>query len=423
MSVKNYTDYLEHLPSHWKRVELQTLGAIYSGGTPRRENPAFWQGTIPWVTPGELTNWDGKYITVTRDKITEAGLAGSGAHLLPKNALLVTTRATIGSVVLAGMAITTNQGFKSIVLEEFADPDFYYHYLKFITPELIRRASGSTFLEIAGSQFAKVVVPLPPLPEQRRIAAILDAADEAIRASERVLAKLRQVKAGLLHDLLTCGVDAQGRLRDPVAHPELFKASPLGRIPREWEVGLIGEIAETYAGGTPSRHTPGLFGGTIPWVKSSEINLIEIVTTEETLTEQGYQSSSVKWVPIDTPLIAMYGATAGAVSWLKIRAVTNQAVLATVPQSNIYARWLYWELVFRSPAILSGLQGSGQPNLSKKLIDASKAHLPPLTEQTRIAAILDAHDARLRAEEAAVAKLRQVKRGLMEDLLTGKVRV
>ncbi len=81
----------------------------------------------------------------------------------------------------------------------------------------------------------EIVIPVPPLPEQRRIAEILDAADDAIRQTERVIAKLRQVKAGLLHDLLTRGLDAQGRLRDPIAHPEQFKDSPLGRIPREWE--------------------------------------------------------------------------------------------------------------------------------------------------------------------------------------------
>ena len=76
----------------------------------------------------------------------------------------------------------------------------------------------------------------PTVEEQRRIADILDAADAAIRQTEAVIAKLRQMKAGLLHDLLTRGLDEQGRLRDPAAHPEQFKDSPLGRIPKEWEI-------------------------------------------------------------------------------------------------------------------------------------------------------------------------------------------
>jgi type I restriction enzyme, S subunit len=266
-------------------------------------------------------------------------------------------------------------------------------------------------------------IPLPPLPEQRRIAEILDTADAAIRETERVIAKLRQVKQGLLHDLLTRGLDAHGHLRDPAVHPEQFKDSPLGRIPRGWETTSVDQVAETFAGGTPSRSNAEYYGGDIPWVKSSEINKREINRTEETLTQSGYQSSSAKWVPVETPLIAMYGATAGAVSWLRIKAVTNQAVLAVLPQSDTNARWLYWELTFRSNQILARVQGSGQPNLSKTLIDNSLVHLLSTWEQHRIATVLDAHDTRIRAEETVLAKRRQVKRGLMDDLLTGRVRV
>ena len=88
---------------------------------------------------------------------------------------------------------------------------------------------------------------LPPLPEQRRIAEILDTVDEAIRRTEQVIAKLQQMKQGLLHDLLTRGIDENGELRDPERHPEQFKDSPLGRIPREWEVGPLERLmALTY---------------------------------------------------------------------------------------------------------------------------------------------------------------------------------
>ena len=97
---------------------------------------------------------------------------------------------------------------------------------------------------------------LPPLPEQRRIAEILDTLDEAIRKTEQVIAKLQQMKQGLLHDLLTRGIDDNGELRDPDRHPEQFKDSPLGRIPREWEVATATSRCYTPVRTARSRDEP-----------------------------------------------------------------------------------------------------------------------------------------------------------------------
>ena len=120
---------------------------------------------------------------------------------------------------------------------------------------MLRRKASSVMIGSAGQQrvpawfFDRYFVPLFSLSEQRHIAEILDTADEAIRQTERLTAKLKLVKAGLLHDLLTRGLDEHGRLRDPQAHPEQFKDSPLGRIPRGWEVKRLTDIASYQNGG------------------------------------------------------------------------------------------------------------------------------------------------------------------------------
>ena len=213
MPIDSYKSYITALPSSWKKVPLQNIGTIHAGDTPSRSVPEFWGGDIPWATPGELTDLKYKIVNKTDESITDAGLSNSSANLLPIGTLLLTTRATIGNVAIAGISLSTNQGFKNIILFDNADIDFYYHLIQFISPEFIRRASGTTYLEISGSELAKVLVPIPPLREQRRIAEILDSADEAIRATERVIDKLKQVKKGLLHDLLTRGLDENGQLR------------------------------------------------------------------------------------------------------------------------------------------------------------------------------------------------------------------
>lgn len=261
--------------------------------------------------------------------------------------------------------------------------------------------------------------------EQTRIAYILDTVDEAIAQTEAVIAKLKQVRAGMLHDLLSYGLDEHGQLRDPIAHPEQFKDSPLGLIPREWDYKPISVFCDSYAGGTPSRGMPSFFGGDIPWVKSGEVNLESISATEETLTQAGFNASSAKWIPGGTPLIAMYGATAGQVTWLSIRATCNQAVLAIVPFSDTAnSRFVFWYLRRVAPQIVKLATGSGQPNLSKAIIDRTNIALPKsVHEQEVIAGRIDRIVELQNAEIHNLHKLQALKSGLQDDLLTGRVRV
>lgn len=261
-----------------------------------------------------------------------------------------------------------------------------------------------------------------PLSEQRRIAEILDAADEAIRQTERVIAKLRQVKAGLLHDLLTRGLDAQGRLRDPVAHPEQFKDSPLGRIPREWEVKHLTEELSFPTGQVDPKQEP--YRGW-PLIAPDHIESVTgRLLAIQTAAEQNAISGKYAFEP-------------GDVLYSKIRPYLRKAVLADCvglcsadmyplrPSSGLDSRFLLALILgedFSRFASAVSMR-SGFPKINREEFGEYETVLPPFEEQRCIAATLDAADARIRAEEATLAKLRQVKRGLMDDLLTGRVRV
>ena len=195
----------------WRFARLNEIARIFGGGTPSREDSAFWNGDIPWITPGELTAAPSKVTASTNDRITDSGVRFSGAVLLPIGTLLVTTRATLGARTLAGVPMTTNQGFKNIVFDQrVADPEFYYHLFETLTVEMERRASGTTFAEISGSQFGKIRVAVPPLAEQRRIAETFDAIDADIDTTCSTLSKLALLKRGLISNLLT------GRAQHPV---------------------------------------------------------------------------------------------------------------------------------------------------------------------------------------------------------------
>lgn len=229
---------------------MREVGRIVSGGTPSRDAPSLWGGGIPWVTPGELTALPTKEIEKTAETISAAGLAGSGANLLPVNSLLITSRATLGARAVNTVPMATNQGFKSLVPFDRRFTDYLYHLTEKVKPDLVRRASGTTFLELSGSEFGEIVLPWPDVEEATKIAEVLDTLDAAIRGTEAVVAKLRAMKQGLLHDLLTRGIDANGDLRpaQPQA-PHLYHQTPLGWLPKEWDVMRLGDAAESVVDG------------------------------------------------------------------------------------------------------------------------------------------------------------------------------
>jgi type I restriction enzyme S subunit len=156
-----HQEYLSRLPIDWEIVPLSELGVVYSGSTPSRTEPKLWNGEIAWVTPREITELRDKWLTSTRETITNVALGGSATKLLPKGTLLVTTRATVGAIAIAAIPVTTNQGFKSIVPNPRTDATFYYYLLQFVAREMTRRASGSTFVKYRDENFLVSRFPVP----------------------------------------------------------------------------------------------------------------------------------------------------------------------------------------------------------------------------------------------------------------------
>lgn len=422
-----HQSYLDSLPRDWSKRSISDVGEIVSGGTPSRANPAYWGGDICWVTPGELTDLGSKDIQATNDLITPAGLANSAATLLPKGALLVTSRATIGSVALAGVPMATNQGFKAVVFRNHAKPDFYYHLFKTLTSEMVRRSSGTTFLEISLREFAEILVPYPEPFEQRRIAEILDTADEAIRRTEQVIAKLKLIKQGLLHDLLTRGIDENGELRDPVRHPNQFKDSPLGKIPKAWDVVTISDIAIQVTDGdhiTPKRAESGMYLISARNILDGSLTLDDV----DFVPEYEYRRMITRCHPEEGDILISCSGTVGRVCAVPkglTCVLVRSAALVKLDVQMCTSRFCEWALRSNSVRvqILGTQHQSAQPNLFQSSIRKLAIAKPPLSEQNRIAEAMDKIGNRINDEEKRLSKLKAVKRGLMDDLLSGRMRV
>lgn len=191
----------------WSKQQLGDICNIINGGTPSTSVAEFWNGKILWCTPTDITSCSTKYIYTTESKITESGLKASSATLLPKGALLLCSRATIGEVRIAGNAICTNQGFKSLVVHQNISNEWLYYMVHILKFNMLEKAIGSTFLEISKKDLAELDIVVPEFTEQKAIAQVLSDMDSEIEQLEKNLAKYQQIKQGMMQELLT------GRIR------------------------------------------------------------------------------------------------------------------------------------------------------------------------------------------------------------------
>lgn len=220
-SIEKLESTLERSRDYWPSVRLADCCAIVSGGTPKSSEPSYWGGDILWATPKDLTELGSKYISGTPRSITESGYAKSSANMLPAQSVLFSSRAPIGHVAINTVPMCTNQGFKSLVPDTtqiFAD--YLYYWLRANKTQLQALGNGATFKEVSKTVISKVEIPLPPLPEQRRIAAILDKADTLRQKRRAAIAKLDQLLESVFLEMFG----------DPVTNPKDWSTRPLPEI-------------------------------------------------------------------------------------------------------------------------------------------------------------------------------------------------
>ncbi len=391
-----------NMVSGWDVKRLGELADIVGGGTPVRNVPGYWNGDIPWVTPTEITELRSKYIRNSRELITESGLKHSSARLLPVGTVLMTSRASIGYAAINMVEIATNQGFQSLICRPGFINIFAFHVIQSIRSSLEREATGTTFLEISSSKVKQFELLVPSENEQREIAHILDAADEAIAKAEALIAKLKAIKQGLLHDLLTRGLDDNGQLRDPERHPEQFKNSHLGRVPIGWTIGPLGQQITLQRGFDITQAQQD--SGQIPIVSSSGItsyhskSMVEgpgVVIGRKGKLGDAFYIEGPFW-PHDTSL------------WVKDFHGNQPRFVA---------------MSLRSLRLERFDAATSVPTLNRNTVHALLIALPCVDEQGQIIKYIAKIDMRIDAEEYYLAKIKLTKKGLLQDLLTGRVRV
>ncbi|MBA4506337.1 restriction endonuclease subunit S [Corynebacterium sanguinis] len=187
----------------WVQTKIGKLASVFGGGTPSTKTPSYWNGDIPWFTPGEISKNGSGLIKSSERSITSEGLQRSGAKLLPANSILVTSRASLGHCAVAEVPVATNQGFTSLVPKDSRSSWFLYYWMQHNRHELQSRAAGSTFLEISSSKVESIPITIPSIREQEAVAGVLRDADNEIDALDRRLESTRSIKQGMMQELLT----------------------------------------------------------------------------------------------------------------------------------------------------------------------------------------------------------------------------
>jgi type I restriction enzyme S subunit len=399
------------------RVPLSSvIRRTVGGGTPDRGNAEFWDGEIPWATVKDFKDASYK-IAATKESISEKGLKLSASNLVPAGTPIICTRMAVGRIARPTLPVAINQDLRALFIHDAFDTNYVVRAIDSIRNRIENLSIGSTVKGISADQLLSFEIFSPPKPEQTKIAEVLSTVDRAIEQTGALIAKQQSFKTGLMQDLPTRGIDEYGNLRSEETHA--FKDSSLGRIPVEWYVTTIGEQFERRV----ERGRPGLPIMSIVMkdglVERSSVDR----RVESNLSAEGH--ALVCEGDIAYNMMRMWQGVLGRASF---DCLVSPAYVVLKPKASVDTRFAEW--LFRDKRSILKFRRSSRGIVDDRLRLYAQDMFPiefafpeSLDEQRRIAEVLDAHDARIRAEEAYRDKLKRQKKGLMQDLLTGKKRV
>ena len=407
------------VPEGWRLVRLGDVAEVVGGSTPSRSVPEFWGGSTPWLVPSELTDLLGRYLTCTKESVTDLGIQSAGLKAIPAGSVLLTSRATIGVTAISAMPVVTNQGFQNLVTKNGTDTRWLYYCVSKKRVELEKRASGSTFLEVSRESVRSLPILLPPLSEQRAIATMLGSIDDAIERTEAVIAATKRLRDALLHELLTRGV--------PGWHTEWKNARGIGTIPACWDVMRLGDVAGVRNGTTPSRKRSDYWeNGSVPFLKTGRVNDVFIREPDEFITSEAVVGAGAVVVPEGSVLIAMIGQgkTRGMTAKLGFSAAINQNFAAVYEPRGGLDLDFFFSWASHNYSLIRALgQGSNQDALNRELIQRMLVPLPSTAEQKAISAAFGGVDETIEQIRQERDGLESLKVSAADALLSGRVRI
>jgi type I restriction enzyme S subunit len=397
---------------------------IGDGGTPPRNDPANFGGEIPWTVVEDIK----PEIWFTKETLSQKGFRKCNAKLWPPDSIVLSFGATIGEVGLAKVALTTKQGLAGIVADpRVVDPRYLYFLLSTKKSELLRYANGTTIKEVRPSVIREYIgVSFPQdIAEQREVSIILATLNEAVEKSEALVSKLTRIKQGLIQDLLTRGIDESGDIRSEKMHK--FKISPIGRIPEEWEAQRLDCLANAIDP-QPSHRAPKEDRDGYPYLgvgDFKEDGSADFASCRKVPLEAVRRQKNRFDIEMGDILFGKIG-TIGAPRLLpsnQYYALNANTILIKPRETNSYVFWVLSSFYLEAE-VNQQVHTTSQPAFGIKKVRAMLIPVPHREDERRqIAQRLDSIQEMITNELVFKRKLERLKKGLMEDLLSGKVRV
>ena len=383
----------------WKKVRLESIADIRAGGTPSRNIKEYWlNGNIPWIKISDIKN---KMVTNAEEKITALGLENSSAKLFGKGTILYTIFATLGKVGILDIDAATNQAIAGIeIVNENVDREFLYYYFKDMEDYTYNRGRGVAQNNINLSILKDFEVPLPPLETQKKIAKLLDKAQELIDK--------RQEQIALLDDFIqSVFIDMFG---DPVSNP------------KGWIVKTLSDTGDLKRG--KSKHRPRnateLFGGEYPLIQTGDVanSGVFIKKYHQTYSEIGLKQSKL-WAK--GTLCITIAANIADTGILLFDACFPDSIVAYLPREDMNKYYVQFWLMFLKEIVEYNAPESAQKNINLRILSSLEIPVPPLDLQNQFAQIVEKTEEQRDLLEKSLTEMENNFNSIMQRAFRGEI--
>lgn len=388
--------------SGWNTVKLKDICDFIGGGTPSKQVENFWCGNIPWISSSDLIESSIWKINITRH-ITAEAVAKSATHICPRNTVLVVSRVGVGKVAIAPFEVCTSQDFTNLVSKKH-DARFLAYCIQNKMKIMAEKTQGTSIKGVTVENIAQMEIELPPQEEQTAIAEALSDIDNLISSMQKLIQKKKAIKQGATQELLT------GQKRLPGFYGE-------------WEHVKLKDIILDFI--VPMRDKPKDLSGEIPWCRIEDFNgkYLSKSKSGQGVTFDTVNRMNLKIFPKET-LIVSCSAYLGRCAIVKTELITNQTFIGLVAKSNVSVEFLFYVMCKEEKNLNLLSSGTTISYLSREQFEEYLIYIPKdLAEQQSIAQVLSDMDSEIEQLEKKLSKYQQIKQGMMQELLTGRIRL
>ena len=418
--------WIGEIPSHWELRKLKYGFEIYAGATPKSEIDQFWDGDINWITPADFKTSD-KFVYEGQRSITTEGYNSCNTQIVPRGSLIFSKRAPIGTVVISATNLCTNQGCLSCVPRDVSTLYFYYITSVF-TEQFDLLGSGATFKEISANDFANVKLCFPPLEEQEKIAAWLDAKcgeiDKLIATQQRRIELLQELRQSIITRAVTRGINPDAPLKPS-------GIDWIGDIPAHWNNLRLRFVCELRNGYTPSKANAEFWtDGTIPWYRMEDIRESgrHLNEAKQYITEEAVKGGSLFEAG---SFILATTATIGEHAVLIVDSQANQRFTNLKIRKSLNGAlcqdYFFYYLFVIDEYCKTTTRTATFPAVNMEDLKNFHVVFPPYSEQREIVAHIERETAKvdhaLQQAERQIELLQELRQSVITEVVTGKRKV